>query len=326
MATHGVLSGPAIDRLKNSAIERVVLTNTLPLPPEKQIDQIEVLSIAPLIAEALSRRVRRHAASARSSTARTWPDAVPDSPSAGRRAAPDGRTSRRAPALLVRRARREPVDATRLRGPSRGPSHADRRTGGHAERRASRSAEHGAGRLRPARRRSSLDRRRDRRPSAAAHHVVEHGGACGAIVADVAEARARCRHRAGDERAASCARRRHRSASADLVASAPGLSCARAGLRSVGSDVGERGRARPPGACRTRSRTRRSPARTSPAPMPRIRPPAADVVDGAGHVGQQLRVAVAVARRRGAELDAVGLLGPRREQRPALECLPSGSP
>jgi ribose-phosphate pyrophosphokinase len=54
MATHGVLSGPAIDRLKNSSITRVVLTNTLPLPPDKQIDQIEVLSIAPLIAEALS--------------------------------------------------------------------------------------------------------------------------------------------------------------------------------------------------------------------------------------------------------------------------------
>jgi ribose-phosphate pyrophosphokinase len=54
MATHGVLSGPAIERLKNSAIERVVLTNTLPLPSEKQIPQIEVLSIAPLIAEALS--------------------------------------------------------------------------------------------------------------------------------------------------------------------------------------------------------------------------------------------------------------------------------
>jgi ribose-phosphate pyrophosphokinase len=54
MATHGVLSGPAIERLKNSSIERVVLTNTLPLPPEKQIPQIEVLSIAPLIAEALS--------------------------------------------------------------------------------------------------------------------------------------------------------------------------------------------------------------------------------------------------------------------------------
>ena len=54
MATHGVLSGPAIDRLKNSAIDRVVLTNTLPLPPEKQIDKIEVLSIAPLIADALN--------------------------------------------------------------------------------------------------------------------------------------------------------------------------------------------------------------------------------------------------------------------------------
>jgi ribose-phosphate pyrophosphokinase len=54
MATHGVLSGPAIDRLKNSPIVRVVLTNTLPLPADKQIPQIEVLSIAPLIAEALS--------------------------------------------------------------------------------------------------------------------------------------------------------------------------------------------------------------------------------------------------------------------------------
>jgi ribose-phosphate pyrophosphokinase len=54
MATHGVLSGPAIDRLKNSPIARVVLTNTLPLPPEKQIPQIEVLSVAEIIAEALS--------------------------------------------------------------------------------------------------------------------------------------------------------------------------------------------------------------------------------------------------------------------------------
>ena len=54
MATHGVLSGPAIDRLKNAPIARVVLTNTLPLPPEKQLDKIEVLSIAPLIADALN--------------------------------------------------------------------------------------------------------------------------------------------------------------------------------------------------------------------------------------------------------------------------------
>jgi ribose-phosphate pyrophosphokinase len=54
MATHGVLSGPAIDRLKNSPLDRVVLTNTLPLPPEKQLDKIEVLSVAKIIAEALS--------------------------------------------------------------------------------------------------------------------------------------------------------------------------------------------------------------------------------------------------------------------------------
>jgi ribose-phosphate pyrophosphokinase len=54
MATHGVLSDPAIDRLKNAPIGRVVITNTVPLPSEKQIDKIEVLSIAPLIADALN--------------------------------------------------------------------------------------------------------------------------------------------------------------------------------------------------------------------------------------------------------------------------------
>jgi ribose-phosphate pyrophosphokinase len=53
-ATHGVLSGPAIDRLKNSKITKVVITDTLPLPPEKQIDKIEVLSVAPLIAAAIN--------------------------------------------------------------------------------------------------------------------------------------------------------------------------------------------------------------------------------------------------------------------------------
>jgi ribose-phosphate pyrophosphokinase len=52
-ATHGVFSGPAIDRLKNSVISKVVVTNTLPLPPEKQIDKIEVLSVAGIIAEAI---------------------------------------------------------------------------------------------------------------------------------------------------------------------------------------------------------------------------------------------------------------------------------
>jgi ribose-phosphate pyrophosphokinase len=53
MATHGVLSDPATDRLKNSSISRLVLTNSLPLPPEKQIPMIEVLSIARVIADAI---------------------------------------------------------------------------------------------------------------------------------------------------------------------------------------------------------------------------------------------------------------------------------
>ncbi|MBK5221939.1 MAG: ribose-phosphate diphosphokinase [Acidimicrobiia bacterium] len=51
--THGVFSGPAIDRLKNSCIEKIVVTNTLPLPPEKQLDKIEVLSIASVIADTI---------------------------------------------------------------------------------------------------------------------------------------------------------------------------------------------------------------------------------------------------------------------------------
>ena len=52
-ATHGILSGPALDRLKNAPISEVVLTNTLPIPPERQMDAMTVLSIAPLIARAV---------------------------------------------------------------------------------------------------------------------------------------------------------------------------------------------------------------------------------------------------------------------------------
>jgi ribose-phosphate pyrophosphokinase len=52
-ATHAVLSDPATERLKNSRISEVVVTNTLPLPPEKRLDKITVLSISPLIARAI---------------------------------------------------------------------------------------------------------------------------------------------------------------------------------------------------------------------------------------------------------------------------------
>jgi ribose-phosphate pyrophosphokinase len=53
-ATHGVLSGPAVDNLKNSRISEVVITNTLPVAQEKKIDKLTVLSIAPLIARAIN--------------------------------------------------------------------------------------------------------------------------------------------------------------------------------------------------------------------------------------------------------------------------------
>ena len=53
-ATHGVLSGGATDSLKNSRISEVIVTNTLPIPQEKRIDKLTVLSIAPLIARAIN--------------------------------------------------------------------------------------------------------------------------------------------------------------------------------------------------------------------------------------------------------------------------------
>jgi ribose-phosphate pyrophosphokinase len=53
-ATHGVLSGSAVDRLKNSAISEIIVTNTLPIPAEKRLDKLTVLSIAPLIARAIN--------------------------------------------------------------------------------------------------------------------------------------------------------------------------------------------------------------------------------------------------------------------------------
>ena len=53
--THGVLSGPAIERIENSQIKELVITNTIPLTDEKKIDKIKVVSIAPLFAETIRR-------------------------------------------------------------------------------------------------------------------------------------------------------------------------------------------------------------------------------------------------------------------------------
>jgi ribose-phosphate pyrophosphokinase len=55
-ATHGVLSGPAIERIQNSRIDKVILTDTIPLSAEAlQCKKIEQISVAPLLAEAISR-------------------------------------------------------------------------------------------------------------------------------------------------------------------------------------------------------------------------------------------------------------------------------
>lgn len=54
-ATHGVLSGPAIERIRDSELEKFIITDTIPLSEEKKIDKIEVVSVAPLFAEAIRR-------------------------------------------------------------------------------------------------------------------------------------------------------------------------------------------------------------------------------------------------------------------------------
>ena len=54
VATHGVLSGPAVDRINNSRIDRVIVTDTIPLR-EKKSERITVLSVAPLFGKAIRR-------------------------------------------------------------------------------------------------------------------------------------------------------------------------------------------------------------------------------------------------------------------------------
>lgn len=53
--THGVLSGPAIDRIRTSAIKELVTLNTIPLPMEKRINKITTLSVGDVFAEAIER-------------------------------------------------------------------------------------------------------------------------------------------------------------------------------------------------------------------------------------------------------------------------------
>ena len=55
VCTHGVLSGPAVERIKNSVLKEVVITNTIELPEEKKIDKIKVLSVGALLGHGITR-------------------------------------------------------------------------------------------------------------------------------------------------------------------------------------------------------------------------------------------------------------------------------
>jgi ribose-phosphate pyrophosphokinase len=54
-ATHAILSGPAVDRIEKSPIKELVLTDTIPIPPSKMLPSMTILSVAPLLGEAIRR-------------------------------------------------------------------------------------------------------------------------------------------------------------------------------------------------------------------------------------------------------------------------------
>ncbi len=58
LATHGVLAGVALERLDAARIDRIVLTNTINIPQEKRIRKLRVISVAPLLADAISHIIR----------------------------------------------------------------------------------------------------------------------------------------------------------------------------------------------------------------------------------------------------------------------------
>jgi ribose-phosphate pyrophosphokinase len=62
-STHGVLVGPAIERLQEAPIQSVIITDTIPLAPHKTIPKIKVLSVAPLLGQAIKRIHRNESVS-----------------------------------------------------------------------------------------------------------------------------------------------------------------------------------------------------------------------------------------------------------------------
>ena len=136
-----MLSGPAVDRLKNSRVSEVIVTNTLPIEPERQFDKLTVLSIAPLLARAIKEVFEDGSVTACStgtlSCASAQPGHVPfrlcaEGP-ARRRPGPAGTHPvaapcgvaypRRCPAreLLLRDRRASALEVCRARSPARRP-------------------------------------------------------------------------------------------------------------------------------------------------------------------------------------------------------------
>ena len=55
IATHGVLSGPAIDRLRNAPIKNLVVTDTILISEEKKLDNMEIITVADVFGAAINR-------------------------------------------------------------------------------------------------------------------------------------------------------------------------------------------------------------------------------------------------------------------------------
>ena len=62
-ATHGVLCDSAVERIQKAPVDRLIITDTIPLSPERQIPKITVLSVAPLLGEAIKRIHRNESVS-----------------------------------------------------------------------------------------------------------------------------------------------------------------------------------------------------------------------------------------------------------------------
>ena len=55
VATHAILSGPALNRIKNSAINKLIVTDTVTIPEQKKLDNMQIVTVSEVFAEAIKR-------------------------------------------------------------------------------------------------------------------------------------------------------------------------------------------------------------------------------------------------------------------------------